>query len=105
MIMPMTTLTRWLPKMLVATVGVQEKKPPFETPFKMQKIARGARDCETGQMTSMLKADSSSDARSTLTGPNLSQQKPQIIRPMADDRVNPATRPAPVLDEKPSAWL
>lgn len=103
--MPMTTLTRWLPKMLVATVGVQEKKPPLEMPLRMQKMASGASDCETGQMTSMLKADRSSELRSTLTGPNLSQQKPQMMRPMADDRVKPATRPAPVLEEKPRAWL
>lgn len=105
MIIPITTLTRWLPKMLVATVGVQEKNPPFEMPFKTQKMANGASVCDTGQMASILKADNSSEANKTFTGPNLSQQKPHRIRPMAEEKVNPATRPAPVLDEKPRACV
>lgn len=99
--MLITTLTRALPNTLLATVGIVQKNPPFDSPLMTTNSASGPKVVEAGQMANMLRAVKSIDVNRTLMAPNLSQQIPQIIRPTAEDRVKPATRPAPVLDEKP----
>lgn len=101
MIILMTTLTRALPNTLLATVGIVQKNPPFDSPLMTTNSASGPKVVEAGQMASMLSAVRSIDVNKTLIAPNLSQQMPHIIRPTAEDMVKPATRPAPVLDENP----
>lgn len=87
--------------MFPTTVGIVEKKPPFETPLIMTKATMGPSDVETGQMARILTADRNRETKSTLSAPNASQKAPQQIRPMAEEKLNPATRPAPVEEERP----
>jgi hypothetical protein len=100
-IIPMAIETRADPKTLPTTVGIVEKKPPFDMPFMMTKTTIGASVVEIGHRASMLNAVRESDMKSTFSAPNLSQRIPQQMRPTAEAKLNPATRPAPVLDERP----
>lgn len=103
--MPIATDTLAEPKTFPTTVGIVEKNPPFAAPLMMTKIARGARVVEAGQRASILTAVSISEMNSVLSAPILSQSSPQTIRPTAEQRLNPARRPAPVLDGSPMARL
>ncbi|KAF6797516.1 hypothetical protein CSOJ01_12964 [Colletotrichum sojae] len=89
------------PNTFPTTVGIVEKKPPLETPFTMTKTTIGPRLVDAGQMASMLTADRSMDTRSTLSAPRASHSTPQQIRPTAEEKLNPATSPAPVEEESP----
>lgn len=100
MLIAMATLA--LPKTLLTTVGIVEKNPPFEMPLTNTKNIIGPRVVDEGQMTSMLMAVNIKEMNSVFKDPNLSQAKPQPIRPKAEARLNPATRAAPVVDENPS---
>jgi hypothetical protein len=61
----------------------------------------GVIEVETGQMASMLMALRRRATNSTLTGPMRSLANPHARRPMAEEKLNPATRPAPELDGSP----
>lgn len=62
----------------------------------------GASVVEVGQMASIVTAVNTNDTRTVLMEPILSEAKPEMIRPAAEDRLKPATKPAPTLGEKPS---
>lgn len=75
-----------------------EKNPPFAIPLIMTKTTSGPIDVDTGQRTSMLTALSRRDIKRVFSGPRASQHMPQPNRPIADEKLNAATRPAPTLD-------
>lgn len=99
--MLIATLTLALPKTLLTTVGIVEKKPPLLSPFSTTKTANGPRDVDAGQMASMLSAVTRLEMNNVFRAPSLSQAKPVRIRPTAEEMLKPATRPAPVLDVNP----
>ena len=99
--MPMATATRALPKTLLTTVGIVEKNAPLAAPLITTKAISGASVVEAGQTANMVTAVSSKDTSKVLRDPSLSQAIPDKIRPNADDRLNPATRLAPTLEENP----
>lgn len=101
--MPIATVTRAEPKQLPTTVGMVEKKPPFAIPFTTLKIASGARVVDTGHTASILTAARLSARNRALRGPILSHKMPLKILPIADAKLNPANRPAPVVELKPIA--
>lgn len=101
----MATDTRCEPKTLLTTVGIVEKKPPFAAPLTMTKNASGARPVETGQMANMLTALTSRHMSRVLSAPSLSQSRPHKTRPTAEEKLKPASRPAPVDDDSPTDWL
>ena len=103
--MPIATDTRADPNTFPTTVGMVEKKPPLPAPLMMTKTARGARVVEAGQRASILRALSIRDRKRALSAPILSQSTPQRMRPTAEEKLNPATRPAPALVERPTALL
>lgn len=92
-----------LPNTLPTTVGIVEKKPPLEAPLMSTNTTSGPRLSDAGQRASMLTDVSTSDTNSTLTDPSRSQAMPEKMRPTAEARLKPATRPAPVAEERPSA--
>jgi hypothetical protein len=99
--MPMAMETRADPNTSTTTVGIVEKKPPFDMPFTRTKTIIGPSVVETGQITSILRAVSVKEMSSVLREPILSHSMPELIRPTAEAKLNPATRPAPVVDERP----
>jgi hypothetical protein len=101
----MATLTLAEPNTLPTTVGIVEKKPPFPVPLIITNAIRGPRVVETGHSTSMLRELSSSEMRRVLSGPKRSLMNPQPRRPTADEKLKPATSPAPALGESPSEVL
>jgi hypothetical protein len=103
--MPMATETLAEPKTLPTTVGMVEKKPPFAAPFTMTNPIKGANVLETGYKTSILIALRRRDRKSVLSGPSRSLIKPNPSRPIAEEKLNPATKPAPVLAERPREAL
>ncbi len=72
--MLMTSPTRALPKTLLATVGMVQKKPPLDRPLMTTKSTSGPSVVEAGQMASMLTAVRTSDVKSTLMAPIMSQR-------------------------------
>lgn len=100
--MLIATATLALPKTLLMAVGIVEKKAPFAAPFIMTKAISGPSVVDVGQIANMVTAVKTRDARTVLMEPTLSDAKPDIIRPAADDRLKPATKPAPAFVEKPS---
>jgi hypothetical protein len=86
------------PNTFATTVGIVEKKPPLDTPFKMTKTIMGARVVETGQSASMLTPVRRSENSSTLSAPRRSHRIPQRILPTADEKLKLATNIAPVLE-------
>jgi len=56
---------------------------------------------ETGHNTNILRALSINERNRVFTGPIKSERKPQPRRPTADEKLNPATIPAPADDERP----
>ena len=87
------------------TVGIVAKKPPLDAPLIMTKAIIGANVVDTGHRASMLRALSVKASKSALSDPSLSQRKPDTILPMAEEKLKPATRPAPALDDRPIEWL
>jgi hypothetical protein len=81
------------------------KKPPFAAPLMMTKRIKGPKELETGHIASMLSALSISEMRRVFTGPIKSDRKPQHSRPTAEEKLNPATRPAPAEGERPKELL
>jgi len=100
MIMPIATDTLADPNTLPTTVGMVEKKPPFPMPLIIAKAMSGASEFETGHRTSMLTALRKREKNRVLSGPAKSLKRPQQRRPMADEKLNAATRPAVVLEER-----
>ena len=98
----MATDTRAEPKTLPTTVGIVEKKPPFAEPLIITKAMSGPMEPETGQSTKILSALSSRDRKSVLSEPNLSHANPHETRPMADEKLKAATKPAPALEGRPN---
>ncbi len=99
--MPIATDTLADPKIFPITVGMVAKNPPFAAPLTTTKSAKGARVVEAGHRASILTALRKKDIKRVFKGPSLSQRNPQKIRPTADEKLKPARRPAPVLDERP----
>lgn len=101
--MPIATVTRAEPKQLPTTVGIVEKNPPFAIPLITLKTARGPRVVDTGQIASMLTAARVRARKRALRGPILSHKMPLKILPIADAKLKPASKPAPVAELKPMA--
>lgn len=104
-IMPMAIETLADPNVLLTTVGMVAKKPPFEAPLTTTKTASGASEVDAGHSVSMLIAVSMREPMSVLRGPNTSQKWPQMMRPTADEKLNAARSPAPVLEDSPMERL
>jgi hypothetical protein len=104
-IIPIATDTLADPKTLPTTVGMVEKNPPLATPLIMTKSIKGATVFANGHNTSILSALVNRDSNSVLTGPIKSLKIPQPTRPTADAKLNPATKPAPALAERPNDTL
>lgn len=103
--MPIATLTRLEPNTLPTTVGIVEKKPPFAAPLMMTNRINGPKEFDTGQIANMLKALRNNERSKVLTGPIESHRKPQQRRPTAEEKLKPATRPAPADGERPREAL
>lgn len=100
--MLMATATLALPNTLLMAVGIVEKKAPLAAPLITTKTISGASSVDVGQIASIETAVKTRDARTVLIDPTLSDAKPERMRPAAEDRLKPATKPAPTLVEKPS---
>ena len=105
-IQPVTTMliataTLALPKQLLTAVGIVEKNAPLAAPLMMTKTMSGASVVDCGHTAMLVSAVRMRDAKTVLREPSLSLMTPEPIRPKADARLKPATRPAPVLEEKP----
>src|SRR4051812_14336662 len=96
--MPIATDTLAEPNTLPTTVGMVAKNPPLAIPLMITKTINGPKESETGHSTNALSALNSKDENTVFRGPILSQLKPQSRRPIADEKLNAATRPAPTLD-------
>jgi hypothetical protein len=99
--MAIATDTLWDPKTLPTTVGIQLKNPPFAPPLRTTNAISGPRVVEAGHKASMVMALINNEQNNALSGPTLSQRKPQSILPAADERLKPAKRPAPVDEDRP----
>ena len=64
-----------------------------------------ASEFDIGHNAVILIPHRSSERNSVFSGPRISQRNPQAILPTAEEKLKPATRPAPVLEERPSEWL
>lgn len=100
-IMPIAVVTLADPNTLPTTVGMVEKNPPFDIPFKITKAIMGARVVEAGHRARMLRPVVMSDSRRVFKAPSLSQRAPQPILPSAEEKLKAATRPAPALEGRP----
>lgn len=60
---------------------------------------------DTGHNASILTELSTNDRRRVFSGPKRSLMNPQARRPTADEKLKPATSPAPALGERPSEAL
>jgi hypothetical protein len=96
-IIPIATLTLALPKTLPATVGIVAKKPPLAAPLIITNAISGPSEVDRGQRTNILTADVTRARKSEFNGPIRSQSNPEKSRPTADEKLKPATRPAPKL--------
>jgi hypothetical protein len=65
----------------------------------------GPRVFDTGQRTNILSALNVNESRRVFTGPTQSDKKPQQSRPTADEKLKPATRPAPEEADSPRDLL
>lgn len=101
----MATDTLAEPNTFPTTVGIVEKKPPLPAPLMTTNTAKGASVVEAGQRASILRAVSINEMKRVLSAPILSHRRPQIMRPTAEEKLNPARSPAPVLVDSPIAWL
>ena len=94
-------LTFELPNTWPATVGMSEKNPPAAKPLTIEKAISGERDVETVQRANMLIVLRNNEAVNVLRGPILSLRKPDMILPIADEKLKPATSAAPVAEDRP----
>ena len=99
--MPMVTLMFAEPKRWPTTVGNIDTIPPTVNPEMRTKRIVTPRVLAKGQITNMLVPSSAREVQRTLRDPTLSLMKPEAIRPTAEDALNPATRAAPVLLDRP----
>jgi hypothetical protein len=97
----MATLTLLDPNTLPTTVGIVEKKPPFAAPLIITNRINGPSEFDTGQIANILNALKNKDRSRVFTGPIKSQRKPQHRRPTAEEKLKPATSPAPAEGERP----
>lgn len=104
-IIPIATLTLALPNTVPTTVGIVAKNPPFAAPLIITKATNGPKEFETGHITNILAALSKRETNKVFNGPNLSAARPHISLPTADEKLKPATRPAPALDVRPNELL
>jgi hypothetical protein len=79
-----------------------EKNPPLAAPLMITNKISGPREFDTGHKTSMLNALIIRERRSVFTGPMESERSPQQRRPTAEEKLKPATRPAPADADRPS---
>lgn len=87
------------------TVGMVEKNPPFAEPLITTKATNGPMELETGHNTKRLRALSSNEMNRVFMAPNLSHAKPQDRRPIAEEKLKAATRPAPALEGSPREFV
>ena len=99
------TDTRADPKTFPRTVGMVEKKPPFAAPLIITKMTRGPMEREMGHRTRILIVLSSREMNKVLSDPSLSHANPHESRPIADEKLKAATKPAPALDGKPREFV
>ena len=100
-IMPIVTLMFAEPKRWPTTVGNIDTIPPTVNPEMRTKRIVKPRVLANGQMTNMLVPSRAREVTRTLRDPTLSLMNPEVMRPRAEDALNPATSPAPVLLERP----
>lgn len=79
-----------------------EKKAPLAAPLMTTKAMSGPSSVEVGQIARKVTAVKTKDTSTVLIEPTLSEAKPERMRPAAEDKLKPATKPAPTLGEKPS---
>ena len=101
-IIPTATETLADPNTFPTTVGIVEKKPPLADPLITTNATSGPMELETGHSTKILSALSSSDRKSVFRDPSLSHANPHPSRPIAEEKLNAATSPAPALEGRPS---
>jgi hypothetical protein len=77
------------------------KNPPLAAPLIITNTINGPSEFDTGHKTSILNALMIRDSKRVFTGPMKSDRSPQHNRPTADEKLNPATRPAPADAESP----
>ena len=99
--MPMVTLMFAEPKRCPTTVGNIDTIPPTVNPEMRTKRIVTPRVLAKGQITNMLVPSKAREVMRTLRDPTLSLMNPEAMRPTAEDALNPATNPAPVLLERP----
>ncbi|KAI7645796.1 hypothetical protein KC319_g11942 [Hortaea werneckii] len=99
---PIATAAFSGPTIVAIAVGIVVKKLPLATPFKMLNTVSKASESEKGQIASMLSAFSAITRKNVLIPPNLSHAGPDSSRPTAVHALKPATKPAPVPEEKPN---
>lgn len=99
--MPIDTDTLADPKTLPTTVGIVAKKPPLAIPLIITKAMRGPKVLDTGHKINMLPALRIRETKSVFNGPTASLMNPQVNRPMAEEKLKPATRPAPAPEDNP----
>lgn len=63
--------------------------------------ARGPTEFDSGQMKNRLTVVRNSPMKSVFKCPRRSAAKPETKRPIAEEMLKPATRPAPTLEERP----
>jgi hypothetical protein len=97
----MATETLREPKTAPTTVGITAKKPPFAIPLIITKAISGPREFEIGQITSMEIPETINETRSVFNGPIKSALSPSRSLPIALEKLNPATRPAPAESDSP----
>lgn len=100
MLIAMATLA--LPNTLLIAVGMVEKKAPLAAPLMTTKAMSGPSSVEVGHIARKVMAVKTKDTRTVLIEPTLSEAKPERMRPAAEDKLKPATKPAPTLGVKPS---
>lgn len=71
----------------------------------MTNITRGPSEFETSQIAKMLIVVRDNTMNSVFRGPRASAAKPELSRPAAEEILKPATRTAPVLEERPREAL
>lgn len=84
------------------TVGIVEKNPPFAEPLIITKTISGPIEFDTGHRTKILNALRSNDRKSVFSEPSLSHANPHERRPIAEEKLKAATKPAPALEGRPN---
>ena len=84
------------------TVGIVVKNPPLAIPLMITKATSGPREFDKGHITIKLIAHSNRVKNSVFREPSLSHAKPDDRRPIAEEKFQPASKPAPAVEESPS---